>query len=191
MLIIAVILSLGLWACSASHHELRKSDSPQQAVNVIVLMPVENKTKDERLPRLLSTRLIQELRFKGYAQPVIGNDTMVAFPGNPPKTDQEGNKILPTDKAMMEGADAALYCTLQEGKSTRAFFYVPATVSVRCELRSVKTGETIWNAQHRSTSRNFDVINSTLKSHGALESALEEAVGKVMETLPYGPMLRG
>jgi hypothetical protein len=30
-----------------------------------------------------------------------------------------------------------------------------------------------------------------MKSSGDLEEALEEVVGKVMETLPYGPKLRG
>jgi len=160
ILMALLILSLSLGACSASNSELMKSESNQKPVNVIVLMPVENKTKDERLQRLLSARLMEELRFKGYPQTAVA-------------------------------ADAALHCTLQESKSSKALFYAPATVSVRCELRSTKTGETIWNAQHRSTSRSFDVMNSTLKSNGALESALEEVVGKVMETLPYGPMLRG
>jgi len=160
ILVALLIFSSGLWACSASNSELKKSDVNQQSFNAIVLMPVENKTKDERLPKMLSARLLEELRFKGYSQAAAV-------------------------------ADAALYCTLRESKSSKALFYAPATVSVGCELRSTKTGETIWTAEHRSTSRSFDVMNPSLKSGESLESALEEAVGKVMETLPYGPMLRG
>lgn len=187
--IVLIILSLGLFACSAQNSEQVKDDSNRNRINVIALMPVENKTQDMKVPELLSVRLQEELRFKGYSQTIVpaGNakDTAPAGAGEHP------DSTFPQNIADVRGADAAMYCTLQESKISTVLFYAPATVSVRCELRSVKTGETIWNAQYRYTSRNFDVMNATLKSRGALESALDVVVDKVMETLPYGPMLRG
>lgn len=191
-LMVLMILCLGLTACSSPNSELIKSDSNQNPpVNAIVLMPVENKTQDTRVQKLLRARLLEELRFKGYPQIAAAINDGKSMPQSPLREEGKTDLTLLKNIQRTEGADAAMYCTLQESKSSRAFFYSPATVSVRCELRSTKTGETIWNAQHRSTSRSFDVMNSTLKSNGALESALEEVVGKVMETLPYGPMLRG
>jgi hypothetical protein len=91
------------------------------------------------------------------------------------------------------GADAAMYCSMQQSKISTRFFYSPVTVSVRCELRSTKTGEALWNAQYKSTNTSFDLIRTRLemKARGDLEASLEEVVGKVMETLPYGPKLRG
>jgi hypothetical protein len=93
----------------------------------------------------------------------------------------------------MLGADAAMYCCLMESKAAKKIFYTPVTVSVRCELRSTATGETLWNAQGKSTGRSFDLRSKTLdmKTAGDLEAVLEEVVGQIMETLPYGPKLRG
>jgi hypothetical protein len=188
---VLMILNLCLSACSLLGSESVKVDQNQNTVNVIALMPVENRTRDARVQKLLRARLMEELRFKGYLQiaPEVIDSKMKLVAGHA----DLGSSGLARSKDLLEllGADAAMYCSLQESKASTTLFYSPATVSVKCELRSTRTGETIWDAQSRSTSRSFDVLHSKLKSNGALESALEEVVGKVMETLPYGPKLRG
>lgn len=189
--VILMILSLCLGACSSQSSGLLKSEANLKTVNVIVLMPVENKTKDVRVQKLLSVRILEELRFKGYPRVISDEKSVISAPKAGLIEPEKDELTLQKNVLGVQGADASMHCTLQESKSSTTFFYSPATVAVRCELRATKTGETIWNAQYRSTSRSFDVTNSTLKSNGSLESAIEDVVGKVMETLPYGPMLRG
>lgn len=188
-----ITFCLCLSACSSHAPVVLKSDQNQSALNVIALLPVEGKVADTKALQMLRTKLSNELRFKGYPQiasDLIDSKLMPLTVGR----DVKKNDIIPP-KAIEEllGADGAMYCSLKESKTSTGLFYSPVTVSVRCELRSTKTGETVWNDQSQATSRSFDLIPTRLKmkSNGDLEAALEEVVGKVMETLPYGPKLRG
>ncbi len=184
---------IGLYACSSNDTAVLKDARTKNEVSVIALMPVENQTQDARVPLLLRAKISEGLRFKGYPQifpeAVDGQFKPLRRPDGVAKESVVASRAA-SEKS---GADAAMYCTLQESRAQTAVFYAPATVAVRCELRSLKTGETLWQAQYRSTSRSFDLMHTRLKmkSEGALEAALEEVVGKVMETLPYGPKLRG
>jgi hypothetical protein len=188
-----ITFCLCLSACSSHAPVVLKSDQNPNAVNVIALLPVEGNVADTKALQMLRTKLSNELRFKGYSQ--IASDLVDSK--LIPLTDDKDvikNKVIPP-KAIEEllGADGAMYCSLKESKTSTGLFYAPVTVSVRCELRSTKTGETVWNDQSQATNRSFDLIRTRLKmkSNGDLEAALEEVVGKVMETLPYGPKLRG
>jgi len=89
--------------------------------------------------------------------------------------------------------DAAMQCSILENTASKRLFYAPVTVSLACELRSTETGEILWAARHRATCRSFDLFRDRLdmKTRGSLESVLEETVAKVLESLPYGPQLRG
>lgn len=180
-------------ACSSNAPIVLKGNQNPSAVNTIALLPVEGNVADSIALQMLRTKLSNELRFKGYSQ--IASDLIDSkLTTLTDDKDVIKNKGIPP-KAIEEllGADGAMYCSLKESKISTGLFYAPVTVSVRCELRSTKTGETVWNDQSQATSRSFDLICTRLKmkSNGNLEAALEEVVGKVMETLPYGPKLRG
>ena len=192
---VAVIFAvcLGLPACTFLAPATPKTDRNAPGVNIIALLPVESDKADTNATKMLRSKLSEELRFKGYSQIAseIIDSKLMSLTGS---YETKKNTVIPP-KAVEEllGADGAMYCTLLENQSSTRLFYAPVTVAIRCELRSTKTGESLWNAQYRSTSRSFDLFRTSLKmkSNGGLEEALEEAVGKVMESLPYGPKLRG
>jgi hypothetical protein len=190
---VVILFCLSLFACSSDRSILVKNDPKQNTVNVIALLPVDNHTADIRASKMLRTKLDDELRFKGYPQiaPDLIDRKLMPLTGG--KEFTKNDVIPPKVIEELLGADAAMYCSLQESKTSTTLFYAPVTVSIRCELRSTKTGETLWNAQCKSTNRSFDLIRTRLKmkSLGDMEAVLEEVVGKVMETLPYGPKLRG
>jgi hypothetical protein len=196
IVLVAVTLAVcsGVTACTfLAPVAAPKNDQKAPVVNIIALLPVKSDTADMKATSMLRTKLSEELRFKGYPQ--IASETIdskLMFLAGSYETKK--NAVIPP-KAIEEllGADGAMYCTLLENQSSTRLFYAPVTVAIRCELRSTKTGESLWNAEYRSTSRNFDLFRTSLKmkSRGGLEEALEEAVGKVMESLPYGPRLRG
>jgi len=184
---------LGLSACTFIAPTTPKNDRNTPVVNIIALLPVESDTADTKAIKMLRSKLSEELRFKGYLQ--IASETIDSklMPLTGSSETKKNTAISPKAIEELLGADGAMYCTLFENQSSTRLFYAPVTVAVRCELRSTKTGESLWNAQYRSTSRSFDLFRTRLKmkSSGGLEEALEEAVGKVMESLPYGPKLRG
>lgn len=187
-----IALALCLCDCSSRGPDTLKNDAGTKAVNRIALLPVENQTGDARVPKMLRLKLSEELRFKGYPQVDIevidGRLAAMAGAGEPGKT-----AIAPGVVREMLGADAAMYCSLMESKVSKKIFYTPVTVSVRCELRSTATGETLWNAEGKATGRSFDLRSKTLdlKALGDLEAVLEKVVDEVMESLPYGPKLSG
>lgn len=181
-----------LSACASHSPQRLKSGQDPAEIKVIALLPVESSAADTKASKMLREKLLKELHFKGYppvAADLIDSKLMPIAVG---KDTLKNSVITPKVVEELLGADGAMYCSLQESKSPIKLFYAPVTVSVSCELRSTKTGETLWNAQHKTTNRSFDLFRTRLdmKSRGALESALEEAVNKVMETLPYGPKLR-
>ncbi|MEN6468700.1 MAG: GNA1162 family protein [Smithella sp.] len=188
-----IMFCLCLFACSSQTSAVKKNDQNQKVANVIALMPLDSSDADVRVSKMLRTKLDNELRFKGY--PSIATDLIDSklMPLASGKELKNYDAIPPSTVEELVGADAAMYCSLQHSKISKSFFYSPVTVSVRCELRSAKTGEKIWDAQYKTTNRSFDLIWTRLemKSQGDLEASLEEVVGKVMETLPYGPKLRG
>ncbi len=192
---VAIIFAvcLGLPACTFLAPATPKNDRNVPVVNTIALLPVESDTANTKAAKMLRSKLSEELRFKGYSQ--IASETIDSkLMPLTESSETKKNTVIPP-KAIEEllGADGAMYCTLLENQSSTRIFYAPVTVAIRCELRSTKTGESLWNAQYRSTRRSFDLFRTSLKmkSNGGLEEALEEAVGKVMESLPYGPKLRG
>jgi hypothetical protein len=168
-------------------------EQPASGVNMIALMPVESSTSDERTLQMLRIKLGEELRFKGYPQ--VATELIDSRLAKLAEEKEKAGKITATPGQVQEmvGADGAMYCSLQEEIKSRHPFYTPVTVTLRCELRSAKSGEVVWSGQTRATSRSVDVVRSRLKmkSRGDLEEAMEKAVGKVLETLPYGPHLRG
>lgn len=187
-----ITVCLCLSACSSRSTVMLKSDESPDTVQVIALLPVESNVADPKALKMLRNKLGEELRFKGYPQldtDLIDNKLMSLTGARELRNDV----IPPNSLEKLLGADAAMYCSLLESKTSTSVVYAPVTVAVRCDLRSTKTGETIWSAQSKSTNRSFDLFRERLqmKSLGDFEKTLEEVVSKVMETLPYGPRLRG
>lgn len=193
-----MILQVGLvmtfcFGCASQAPHAIKKDSEKSVAKVIAVLPVDNKTADIKAPHLLRLKILDELYFKGYSKlPLEVIDKKLELLYNGEKKNAAG-VVSPSVVKELVGADSALYCTLTEGKRASSLIYVPVTVAARCELRSTQTGEVIWNAQYKSTSRNFDLPGKRLemKSYEAFETVLDEVVNKVLETLPDGPNLKG
>lgn len=189
-----IILSLIISGCSTKLPYILNPNYDQNSTKVIAVLPVENKTiNDGKTSQLLRARLFEELYFKGYPKLPLDliDKKLESLSANGAK--ENATTVTPQELKNLVGADAGMYCTLIESSKPEKLFYSPITIAIRCELRSAKTGEVLWNAQDESTSRNFDFTHKGLerKSHEALEAVIEEVVNKVMKTLPDGPNLRG
>ena len=189
LLVIFLIIIIG---CSAKVPSGLKKYDEQSAAKIIAVLPVESKPADSNASVLLRNKILDELYFKGYAK--LSSEMIDKKLEPLYSKDSKGITGIVAPQVLKElvGADAAMYCTLVEGKRSVGWFYAPVSIAVRCELRSTQTGEGLWSAEYKSTSRNFDVTSNRLelKSRSAFEEVMEEVVNKVMETLPYGPKLQ-
>jgi len=188
--ILGIVLLIG---CASQSSNAVKRNTEKSTAIVIAVLPVNNKTSDFKAPQLLRLKVLDELYFKGYSKlPLEVIDKKLELLYSSDKKSETGI-VSPAVIKELVGADAAMYCTLNEGKRAASLFYVPVTVAARCELRSTQTGEVLWNAQYKTTSRNFDLPGERLemRSYEAFETVLEDVVNKVLETLPDGPNLKG
>jgi len=190
-----IIGSLTISGCSTNSPYGLKPNYDQNSAKIIALLPVEYKTLDDKTSQLLRSRLFEELYFKGYSKlPLDVIDKKLEYLYLEKKSKKSAAIIIdPQLLKDLVGADAGMYCTLNEENESKKIFYSSRTIAVRCELRSTQTGEVLWNAEGKSTSRNFDLTHKGLerKSKETYETVIEEVVNKVIKTLPDGPNLRG
>jgi hypothetical protein len=93
----------------------------------------------------------------------------------------------------MLNVDAVLYTTLKEGPGSVSLLYATVAIDAEFELKSAKTGESLWRVRHREAYRNFGFTKRSLelKASQVYETAIEELLGKVLSTLPDGPDAAG
>lgn len=178
--------------CSSKATKKADVDPGKNLVNIIAVLPIDNKTQDDVAPGLLRIRIIDELYFKGYSK--ISPD-LIDRRLEELKTEDNKEKIYnisPRTINELIGADGVLYSTLNKSTKDKGFFYRPLTLSLSCELRKSENGEIVWKGQYSATSRNFAFTRKGLdmKYYKAYEEVIEELVTKIMETVPYGPNLR-
>jgi hypothetical protein len=185
LLVIACFIS-GCWSGFSSPVVPPSSEASPRLVAVL---PVDNETSDTQAAQILRKKIFEELYFKGY--PKIPLEFVDGKLSKVYKKNAEGvvGKIPPKAIGELLGVDAVMYCTLTEWKTSFVYFYASTAVSASFELRSAKTGETLWSSHYRVVKKSYGFSNKELemKSCQVYERAVEEVVNKAMETLPDGP----
>jgi hypothetical protein len=158
----------------------------------IAVMPVINHVTDPMIGQILRKRLINELYYKGYPRitaKLIDEKLAAVYEGQ--SISSEG--IPPVTIGDLTGADAILYCTIKEMKTAYRFMYAPTEVELAFELRSAKTGETLWQSKQSESERNFAFTQRQLemKSFQDYEAAISKILEKVMKTFPDAPEVTG
>ncbi|MDD4997642.1 MAG: DUF799 family lipoprotein [Syntrophales bacterium] len=160
------------------------ADYTENKPRLIAVMPVRNMVQDDRTASVLREKLIEELYFKGY--PKIPSkwidERLAAFPENAANRSPKslGESLM---------VDALLYTTLWEGLKPVTLLYSSVAVDAEFELKSVKTGESLWRVRHHAISRNYGFSRKSLelKTWQEYESVIQEVLNRVMKTLPDGP----
>ena len=169
------------------------TDYGKAKIRLVALLPVDNRTNDQTAARMVREKMLEELYFKGYPKiplKVMDEKLLKIYDGNLSKA---GGNIPPKVIGELLGVDAVMYCTLNESKTSVVFFYASTSVSVLCELRSAKTGGTLWQARHSVVERNlgFSRRGLEIKASQVYEAVIQEVVNEVIKTLPDGPDLPG
>jgi len=162
---------------------------PSLGVQTIAVMPVDIKAGSSDAARMIREKLLQELYFKGYPKvPFEMVDAALAEARRREGTGP-GAMVRPQVIGGLLGADAVLFTTLLEADTTYRFVYAPVTVRASFEIKSVKTGDTIWKHESRATDRDYGVTKSSLELGSAkiFEDVVFAAVKQAVDKLPDGP----
>lgn len=163
--------------------------SNETSARLVAVMPVDNETSDIQAAQILRKKIFEELYFKGYPKiplEIIDEKLSRVYKKN---AECVAGKIPPKAIGELLGVDAVMYCTLTEWKTSFVCFYASTAVSASFELRSAKTGETLWSSHYRVVKKNYAFSQKELemKSCQVYEKAVEEVVDKAIEPLPDGP----
>jgi hypothetical protein len=160
----------------------------ERGIRIIVVMPVKAPTVDPKVARLMRDRILETLYFKGYPRIPLGlvDGTLAKVYDKVPDS---GVDIPPQAVRTLLNADAVLYVTVHELRTSTAWLYAATIISATFELRDGKTGETIWKARPQNVERSFDVTAQRLERtvYQVLEPALQTMVEQALQGLPEGP----
>lgn len=187
--IIVVLLCLMLPFLVSGCGKKAVPPAPEEAVKkpvirLVAVLPVDNRSTDPLAARILRERVLQEIFRRGYPKiPFAVVDEKLT------KNYKDAARMAPRVVGDLLGVDAVLYSTLLEWKTSYFYLSARTTVSACFELRSAKTGETLWKAGHEAGKRNYDITRERLEmeTFQAYEPAIHEIVDRTFKTFPDGP----
>jgi hypothetical protein len=183
LFLIALIL---LGGCARKIPHMLLPDYGNQKTRLVAVLPVRTMESDADTASLLRAKLIKELHFKGYPEipPKWIDERLTAVPAG----GGEGG-MSPQSLGKMLNVDAVLYTTLKEGRTSVTLLYSRVAVDAEFELKSAKTGESLWRVRYRAVHRNYGFSRKSLelKSCQFYEPAIQEVLSRALETLPDGP----
>lgn len=165
---------------------------PSLGVKMIAVMPVDIRAGSSDAAKMIRDKLVQELYFKGY--PKIPFEMVDAALADVRRRDGSapGTAVQPQVIGGMLGADAVMYTTLLAADTTYRYVYAPVDVKALFELRSAKTGDTIWKYESHAKDRDYGVTKNSLElgSTKIFEDVVHAVVMQAVEKIPDGPGMR-
>jgi len=171
-----------LAGCGGKIPHMVVPDYNKRGARLVAVLPVVNKSSDERAAAMLREKVLEALFQKGYPK--------IPFQVIDEKISK--NDVADFDKVKdLLGVDAVMLITLEQCSRSVTLMYARVYVAATFILRSVKTGEVLWEVKYQTGERNFGVTRkgAELKSVQAYEPTLQEVVDRAMDTLPDGPDL--
>lgn len=187
-----MILIVMLGGCfGQSQAVLTQNERDEMKVKTIAVLPVDSKDIRSKTTKLLRSRLLEEIYFRGY--PRISLQEIDGKLQSLNVDSDKGNisAIPPEQFKELLQTDAVMHCALSE-KNKTGIFYVPAEINVACTLRRTEDGKTIWQAKSEAKSNHFDITPRRLekKISEDYDVLIDQVVNDIMKTLPDGPNLR-
>jgi len=161
----------------------------KKGVRLIAVLPVNVKSGNLKAGQMFREMIVNELYFKGYPKvSLLTIDEKLArvYKGG---INSKRENIPPKAMGDLLGVDAVMYASLDECSTDFSFVYAPTHVSASFELRSAKTGETLWTYRNKTVKRNYGISREQLEMESCqvYEPAIQEVVDNAMGTLPDGP----
>jgi len=181
-LLVLLMIFFFLGGCGAKVPHQIVPEYAKRALKLVAVLPVQNEAGDATAAEMLRVRIVDELHFKGYPRvPLKMIDDALAGAGR-----AADGQITPQNFGRLLKVDAVLYVTLKEGQMGSGILFGRTLVDAEFELRSVRTGESLWQTRYKASHHHFGFTRKSieLKASRVIEAAVEEVVGKALSTLP-------
>ena len=190
-------LFFGVWAlsagCAKGPHYSLVPDYKTHPPRSVAVLPVLNETVSLKAQDIFRPLIQKKLSQKGYeTSSFVHIDEKLLT-----KEIREAGQVhslSPQELGKLLGVDALLYATVTDFSTTYLVAYASMSVGARFELKDVRTGEKLWDSEHRvkepKLGLNQKFIKDTL-SYAALQSYTpycQKVVNVSFNTLPNGPL---
>lgn len=191
-LLICLLTVISFIGCATPQH-LLVEDYKSRNLRSIAVLPVQNETPNLHAPDVFRPIVHQKIKEKGYESPPFSFiDSKLAE-----KDIREAGQIhslTPQDLGKLLGVDGLLYTTVTEFSTTYLVAYASISVGAKFELKDARTGELLWQADHRTKDIKVGVDQKGLAE--SLKFAVQKSYApycqKVTDTclttLPNGPL---
>lgn len=191
-ILLSFLTMIFIMGCAAPQH-LLVEDYKSRNLRSIAVLPAQNETPHLQAPDIFRPIVHQKIKQKGYDSLAISFiDSKLGE-----KDIREGGQIhalTPQDLGKLLGVDALLYTTVTEFSTTYLVAYASITVGAKFELKDARSGELLWQADHRVKDIKAAVDQKGLQE--SLKFAIQRSYApysqKVTDTcfatLPNGPL---
>lgn len=172
-----------LSGCASKIPHTVVADYTKRGLRLVAVMPVINKTPDEKAASMLRGKILDAMYQKGYPKIPFGViDERIA---RLDKASAGDVRIL----GGVLGVDALMFVTLEECYRSVTLSFARTALSAGFQMRDAKTGAVLWETRHSTGERNFGITRKSAerKSVEVFEPLMQQIVDKTMETLPDGP----
>jgi hypothetical protein len=179
--------------CAGKPHYSLVPDYNAKPPRSIAVLPALNETVNLKAPEEFRPLVHSKITSKGYETPDPANiDKRLQEKGI-----HEGgqiNSLTPQELGKLLGVDALLYTTVTEFSTSYLVAYASMTVGARFELKDAKTGERLWESEHRVKESKVGLDQKTMEESlkfAALQtyaSYNKKVTDACFATLPDGPL---
>ena len=159
----------------------------------IAVLPVLNETVNLKAPDIFRPILQQKSSQKGYEASSFAYIDEKLLTKEIREAGQV-HSLTPQELGKLLGVDALLYTTVTEFSTTYLVAYASISVGARFELKDAKTGEMLWDSEHRVKETKLGLDRKSITdalSFAALQSYTpycQQVVDASFGTLPNGPL---
>ncbi len=179
--------------CAGRPHYSLVPDYTVKPPRSIAVLPAQNETVNLKAPEEFRSLVHAKIAAKGYETPGIADmDQKLQKRGI-----HEGGQIhslTPQELGKLLGVDAVLYTTVTEFSTAYLVAYTSITVGTRFELKDAKSGERLWESEHRVTESKAGLDKKTMEESlkfAALQGYApynKKVTDACFSTLPDGPL---
>jgi hypothetical protein len=190
-------LFFGVWAlsagCAKGPHYSLVPDYKTHPPRSVAVLPVLNETVSLKAQDIFRPLIQKKLSQKGYGTPSFVHIDEKLLTKEIREAGQL-HSLTPQELGKLLGVDALLYATVTDFSTTYLVAYASISVGSRFELKDAKTGEKLWDSDHRvkETKLGLDQKSFTdALSFAALQSYApycQQVVNVSFNTLPNGPL---
>ncbi len=186
-------LILLLAGCATKPHYSLVQDYMGKPPRSIAVLPPQNETVALKAPEEFRSLVHSKILAKGYETPDLAAiDKKLQGKGI-----HEGGQIhslTPQELGKLLGVDAVLYTTVTEFSTAYLLAYASIKVGARFELKDAKTGDKLWESDHRVTESKVGLDRKAMEESAkfaalqAYTPYIEKVTNACFATLPDGPL---